>query len=162
MSRTLIQEGLIALKEIAQRGTSPSYSDRSRDNIIYKTAGARHPETGEFSAINFPPERPRSGQLSRDIETWTGIDTDEKYKEGMKRFSGAPTRYHRDGNYVEFNRSNYAKPYGEIANRDRQTMLDAGGLELSTGRILYQDPYQQQKSLDDLRNTLATRRNMAK
>lgn len=162
MSSRLIHEGLIALKEISQRGFSPSYSDRERDTSFSKTAGIPDPETGEFIAINFPPERPRSGQLSRDIETWTGIDTDEKYNEGMKRFTGVPTRYSQDGNYVEFSRSNYAKPYGEKANRDRQTMLDAGGLETAGGRILYQDPYQQQQSFDKLRNTLANRGKMAK
>ena len=161
MSDKLIQEGLIALKEISQRGTSPSYSDRSRDTRFSKTIGGIHPETGEYSAINFPSERPRSGQLSKDIEM-AGIDTDQKYKEAMRELPGVPTRYVQDGNYVEFSRSKYAEPYGEIANQDRQKMLDAGALETSTGKILYQDRYQQQQSFHKLRDTLATRRNMAK
>lgn len=126
MSRTLIHEGLIALREISQRGTSPSYSDRERDTSFSITAGGPHPETGEFTALNFPPERPRSGEFARDLEAWTGIDTDKKYNEAMKRLPGFYTRHVRDGNYSEFSRSNYAKPYGEKANRDRQTMLDAG------------------------------------
>ena len=158
MSSRLIQEGLIALKEISQRGTSPSYSDRSRDTSFSKTAGFLNPQTDEYTITNFPSERPRSGQLSRDLDTWHGVDTDQKYKEGLSRVVGVPTRNVRDGNYVEFSRSNYAKPYGELANRDRQRMLDAGGLETADGSILYQDQYQQQQSLSKLRNTLTRQR----
>ena len=154
MSRTLIQEGLIALREIAQRGISDdqrSYGiPYSKSITITDRSGS-----GKKTTFNFDPQEPHSvlnippGTISPEHK--------QRYRNFINQQDGSWNRYHRDGNYVEFSRSNYAKPYGKLANRDRQQMLDAGGLETSIGSILYQDPYQLTRSMDKLRNTLSTK-----
>ena len=151
MSRTLIQEGLKALREVAQRGIPIAMGiPYSKSITINDVSGS-----GKKATFNFDPETPHS-VLPMSQDTISPKDK-QRYRNFINYYDGPLNRYHQDGRYAEFSRLDYPKPYGETANRHRQQMLDAGGLETSTGSILYQDPYELSQSLDKLRNTLSTK-----
>ena len=156
MSKTLIQEGLKALSEISPIGLSPSYSDRSRDTRRLKTVGG----LPDGNAINFGFDRPQSPELAKHVKR-LGYDNDYKeYRDDVRKEDGSVNIHHgsNDSGYVEFNRNNYADPYGDEAKRHEREILDAGGLRTSSGSIIFQDPFQQRRAFEKLRNTLSRQR----
>jgi hypothetical protein len=123
---------------------------------MLKTIG-RFP--GGIGAINFGIDRPQSRDIEKIAKGLGYPDDYKEYRDDLRREDGSYNRHHgsNDSGYVEFNRSNYAEPYGKMANRHEREILDAGGLRTSSGSILFQDPFQQERSFEKLRNTLSTK-----
>jgi hypothetical protein len=159
MSRTLIQEGLIALSEIAQRGIS---DDQTSYGIPkFKSITMSRGLTANFDPDNQPSWLSKS--FGRSV-------SDKEYRDILRKNDGSWNRYHRDGNYVEWNPYSYGKtddgelvissdtPAGDRARRHGQDIIGSGGIKTPQGSVLYQDPYQQQQSLNKLQNTLTRQR----
>jgi hypothetical protein len=110
-------------------------------------------------AVNYGIDRPQSKTIEKFAREAGNDDSFKEYRDEIRRADGSYNRHHgsNDSGYVEFNRSNYAEPYGKMANRHEREILDAGGLRTSSGSILFQDPFQQERSFEKLRNTLITK-----
>ena len=145
-----MQEGLMSLLEISQR--EMPQSQRARDqslsittsNLFWDQANLKHPN-------DFSKNDPRLKKA--------GFDSVQDYRDATKGsgpYGGVETIRHNDGNYSEWRPERYQNRLGYQAQRDRQRMLDAGGIEHSDSSITYQDSHQLGKSfkktLELLRN----------
>lgn len=153
MSRTLIQEGLIALKEVAQgkvtdhaAGWGTSYRDE------YNSIGSPKSLTAPMSRGTGTNLIPSWEMTPDDPFLTTNKMSLDKYRKMFPSIKGTYSRRNIDGNYSEWRPSSGASL--EVNKKRRQNMLDAGGLQHSDGSITYQDPYQQERSINNLRKTI--------
>ena len=131
LSESLIQEGLIALREIAQRDVPGAPRDTRSLRLTYRSPLGK----GLYHAY-------RPQDLYKHHPEFQGSDGDslEKYKQRVSAAEppgGIPSVYHRDGNFNEYRPDMYKDP--KTARKHRDIMLKHGGLKTSTGSILAMD-----------------------
>ena len=143
MSRTLIQEGLIALREVAQRREVPGAPSDTR-NLRLTVGGINNDGLLSKKGLDHL-RRPQDvyyddPELKSDFPKGSSSDKLKQYKQRLSTFEprgGIPSVYHRDGNFNEYRPDMYKDP--KTARRHRDIMLKHGGLETSTGSILAMD-----------------------